>query len=257
MIAKPSKLWLPISSVTIAAGALLVAGLVASMPKTSAAGALTAKAIAEMLEPELHDVDRELRVVGLRPEALAAAGLTAAETTALTTRAVAHLDGPTYTSLQQAAEAHSLAKARMKRLQRAFRAGTQGEATRQDLDDAIAAEAAARATLEAHRDDLYDAATDGVSGEALTRLARIQAEADLPYAAYLKVADRTHAQRIALRDALNGVRIDTKLGQEPSAHHQAVIDAQMADPVIAAAKTSSDTHLDSIIDAWKLVLDPV
>ncbi|UYV12375.1 MAG: hypothetical protein NCW75_13885 [Phycisphaera sp.] len=256
MTLNPTKLWLPIGSVTAAAGAMLIAGIITSSPKPTAAGAITARAILRMVTPELHDVDRELRRVGLTPEALAAVGLDATATTALANRAVTHLDVTNYTSLRQAMTAHGSAKAEMQRLQRAFRAGTPGEATQQDLDDAIAREASTRATMEARQGDLYNAATDGLGGNILADLADISSENDLRYPEYYKVADRTHAEAIALRDALNGVRIDAKLGQDPLDHHQTIIGDELAKIDVAAAKTSFDTNLGAIITAWQLVLDP-
>lgn len=245
----PAKILVPLGSVTAAAAALLIAGMVASTPKPSEA-AMSAGAIARMLEPQPRDVDRELRRVGIDPEALAASGVDAAATTSLANRALNHLGPARYSELRQAMEAHGQAKAKLDELQRAFRAGTPGDATRSDLDAAIAAEASTLVTLDARQADLYDAATEGLSREVLARLAAIEAQADLAYPEYFKVADRSHAQAIALRDALNGVRIDTKLGQEPSGHHRAVIDAQLADPSIAAAKATSEANLAAIRAAW-------
>jgi len=254
MIIKHNNFWLPVGSVTAAAGALLIAGIISSTPKPTAAGAVTAGTILHILTPELHDIDRELRRVGIDPECLAAAGFDAGDTAALLNRAVAHLDITNYTSLRQAMDAHGAAKAEVRRLQRDFRAGTPGEATQRDLDTAIALEASTQARLEARQDDLFDAATEGLSGETIAIIGRIKDQGDLTYPDYYKVTDRTHAQAIALRDALSGVRIETKLGQTPSDHHQAVIAAQLADPAIATAKTSSDTYLDAIITAWEAVL---
>ncbi|UYV13453.1 MAG: hypothetical protein NCW75_04010 [Phycisphaera sp.] len=256
MTINPTKLWLPVGSVTAAAGAMLIAGFISSTPKPTAAGAFTARAILQMVTPELHDVDRELRRVGITPEALAVVGVDAVGTTGITTKAVTHLDVTNYTSLRQAMAAHGSAKAEMQRLQRAFRAGTPGEATQQHLDDAIALEASTRATMEARQGDLFDAATDGLGGNILADLADIKSERDLRYPEYYKVADRTHAQAIALRDALNGVRIDAKLGQDPLDHHQTIISDELAKIDVAAAKTSFDTNLDAIVTAWQLVLDP-
>lgn len=249
MTLNPHKLWLPIGTVTLAGGAMLLAGLVTAPPKTNAA-VLPLGAITEMLAPELHDAERELRRVGLDPESLAAAGLSAHDASALANRAVAHLDVATYSTLLQAIEIHGSAQDEMQHLQRLFRAGTPGSATQTDLDNAIAAEASARATMEARQQDLYDAATLGLSATPLARLDAIGDEDNLAYPDYFKVVGRTHAQGIALRDALNAVRIDTKLGQDPSDHHQAIIDAQLADTTIAAAKTAYDTNITAIHTAW-------
>ena len=248
-----AKILLPVGSVTLAAGALLIAGMVASTPKPTAAAALSAKAIAHMLEPELHDIERELRRVGLDPEALAAAGLDATATTALANRAVAHLDGATYTSLQQAIDTHGTAKAARQDHQRKFQAGMHENATQNDLNSAVAAEASTRTTLQARQADLYDAATQGLSSDVLARLAAIRAQEDFTYPDYFKVANRSHAQAIALRDAINGVRIDTTLERTPADHHQSVIDAQLANPNIAAAKATSQGNLQAVQDAWEAV----
>ena len=248
-----TKLWLPLGTATLAGGALLLAGLVASPPKSSAAGFPLGVVV---VAPELHDVDRELRRVGLDPACLAAAGADATATTALANRAVAHLDATTYAALQQAIDAHASAEANLDRLRRAFRAGTQGDATQTDLDNAIAAEASARTTMQARQQDLYDAATNGLGNTPLARLGAIKAEDAMAYPDYFKVVARTHAQGIALRDAINGVRIDTKLGHTPSDHHQAIIGAQLADPTIATAKTAYEANLQAITNAWNAVLDP-
>jgi len=250
-----AKLWASMGSVTLAGGALLLAGLV-SAASTSSAASFPLSALAEALPPELHDVDRELRRVGLDPQSLAAAGLSAADTTALATRAITHLDAATYASLRQAMAAHGSAKAEMQRLQRLFRAGTPGDATQADLDAAVALEASTRATMEARQQDLYDAATLGLGATALARLSAIGDEDQLSYPDYFKVVNRTHAQGIALRNALNGVRIDNDLGQEPSDHHQAIIDAQLADPAINAAKAAYDANLQDIKNAWDGVFGP-
>lgn len=240
--------WLPVGSVTLAAGALLIAGLVTAMPKAPAAAAFPLSVILVM--PEGHDVDRELRHLGLNPSVLAAAGLDATMCTRLAARAIEHCDAATYAGLRQAHTAHAAAKAHLQKLQRAFRAGTQGEATQQDLDNALAAEADARAALEQKQQALYQAALEGLDARTIARIDSIRNQQGLNYPDYFKVAERTHAQGIALRDAINGVRIDTRLGQEPSDHQQAIIDAQLANPDIAAAKARSETTLQAVQNAW-------
>lgn len=241
--------WLPLGSVTLAAGALLIAGLVTAMPKTPAAAALPLSAI--LVEPEGHDIDRELRHLGLNPSVLVAAGLDATMCASLAARATDHCDAVTYAGLRQAHTAHAVAKAHLQRLQRAFRAGTKSEATQQDLDNAIAAEADARAAIEQKQQALYQAVLEGLDARTIARIESIRSQQGLNYPDYFKVAERTHAQGIALRDAINGVRIDTKLGQEPSDHQQAIIDAQLANPDIAAAKDRYTANLDAVEAAWE------
>jgi len=244
-------LLLPIGGATAAAGALLIAGLVASPPTAPGARA----AATGQFQPEPHDLDRELRRCGLSPEALACAGLTAADAAALVERAQSHLDADGHTALANAIESHTTAASHRDRLERLFRAGTPGGYTQDDLHAARADADATRAAMDEKITDLFDAACHSLDAGVVAKIASINAQKDIAYPDYYKVVQRTHAQAVALRNARNAVRIDTELGLEPKAHDQAVINAELARPEIAAAKLAYETNLDTITLAWQNAIE--
>lgn len=242
-LARPANA-LPILLAFLAGGALLLASLGSS-------GVLFLPRHAEEpAAPTAVELAAALHRVGLSPERLAAAGLTAIEASTLVQNAAAHLDGERFQSLQQADTAVRDASRDVQRLERLARSGRATSGDLGDLTTGRAALAGAESALRSALGALYDAAADGLSGPKAARLATLRANAgwDLPVQ-YL-AASRSEAEWVALRDALASVRISARLGEEPHGGCSALVAQCDADSAVATAKAALDANLAAIASAF-------
>jgi len=197
--------------------------------------------------------DTELRVAllraGLGAEALAAAGLSAQEASTMVgafSSAMASQPG----ALEHADSDYAAARVAKDHLQRKVRSGL---ATPQEVTD-LAAAKAALATAEATRQQVFDgwfaAATQGLADAKVTRLVRIQANADWKLPVELLVSDRDQAEWVAIRKALANERICAEYGQDPNPQMQAALATWRAEAPVAAAKSACDANLGGVQAAW-------
>lgn len=207
------------------------------------------------MTPTAQHIEVALMEVGLSPETLAAAGLTAPAVTTLIGNAVEHLDEH-FSALQDARSALGSARADHDRLQRLVQSGT---ASAQDLTAFASAKTAlsqAQAALDAQRASLSTAATANLSQPQRAVLAAIAANArwDLP-TPYL-VSQRTQPQWVAIRDALANERIAAKLSEEPNPNAASLLLSIRAEQATATAMTNLSANAATITTAWNSALQP-
>lgn len=162
-----------------------------------------------------------LKLTGLSPDSLAAAGLSIEETVALAARAKAHLEESAPT-IQEAVERHRDALVAVDRLEDLVRQGAAAE-TVQELHGARAAEEDARSAKELALAALYTAATNGLSDSSHDVLRTINSQRCFGLPLAMVASTRSEAEVVVLRDALADERIARKEGREASAEALAVI----------------------------------
>jgi hypothetical protein len=64
------------------------------------------------------------------------------------------------------------------------------------------------------------------------------------------VKERSEAEWVAIRKALNNERICAKYGDDPDPAKQAALSTWKSDAAVAAAKSACTTGLASVQDAW-------
>ncbi|MCW5775663.1 MAG: hypothetical protein KIS87_04355 [Phycisphaeraceae bacterium] len=242
-LARPANA-LPILLAFLAGGALLLASLGSS-------GVLFLPRHAEEpAAPTAVELAAALHRVGLSPERLAAAGLTANETSALVRDAAAHLDGERFQALKQADAAVREASRDVQRLERLARSGRAAGNDLGDLTTARATLAAAESTLGSALGAFYEAAAGGLAGPKAARLATLRANAgwDLPVQ-YL-AASRSEAEWVALRDALASLRICERLGEDPHHGCTTLVAQADADSSVANAKAALDANIAAVTGAF-------
>lgn len=188
-----------------------------------------------------------LHTAGLAPESLAAAGVTASQTTDALLRIRDQL--PQLASQFDAAHnAYSAARTEHDRLERLVRSG---KGTEQD----VAALATARTQLRAaaaQRDTVTQAfiQTADLGPEVNTRLAtlsnRLGDGLPIPY----RAAERGEADWLALRHALASTDIHTRLGEDVPQPARTVLLANDALPAVAAARAGLDANGPAVATAW-------
>ncbi|MCC6285057.1 MAG: hypothetical protein IT439_07100 [Phycisphaerales bacterium] len=188
-----------------------------------------------------------LHAAGLAPDAMAAAGVTAAQTTDAILRIRESLPqvAAQFTAAHNASSAASIEHDRLERLVRSG-AGTQ---------DDVTALAAARTQLQAataQRDTAVQAFVQAaeLGGEVNARLAALGdtrgRELPLHYAA----ASRPDDAWIALRHALASADIHTRLGEEVPQAARDVILAADSDAAVIAARVNLENNGPAVAEAW-------
>jgi len=215
-------------------------------------GAKAANAPAKKKPPTLDaNLVTALYRAGLQPENLAAAGVSAESTTTIV--------GNVKTWLSQNASTLASADSRLgsavpakESLWRKVQSGlgSQGDVTA--LDAAVTEFNAALAGQASTVNAMFDAGTASLSSETKATLV-LERTSQLAWSlpmTYL-VKDRTQADWVALRDALDNERVSAKLGEDPDQAAQALLATVRADSTIATAKTNLDTKLGAVTAAWE------
>lgn len=187
--------------------------------------------------------------VGISPESMAAAGLTSAEATALVGAIKNHL--VTNSSVLASGDAAlDVAKKSADALARLVRTGLGTPAD-------IAACAQAQQTLEAAHvaraaalDAMFVAGVQGLPAAKRTVLGNIRANGVWSLPAEYRVANRTEAQWIALRDAWAAKRTTVAIGGTLDPTSAAILATVDAEAAVSAAKASVQTSLGTIASAW-------
>ena len=195
----------------------------------------------------------ELRVAllraGLGAEALAAAGLSAQETSAVTSAfssAMASQPG----ALAHADDAFAAARAARDSLQRKVRSGLATEQEIADLASAKSAFSSAESARDHLIDGLFEDATAGLANAKVALLATIRSNAEHELPVEFLVKTRSESEWVALRNALSNERITAKYGDAPNAQMQAALTAWRSDATVAAAKSACNANLATIESTW-------
>lgn len=241
--------WGAVANVSLAAVIIAATALTASM------------AVSRRRDPPPTPMTtRELEVALLRaqvtPDALAAMGLTGAQTTALIGRAGDAL-GPDIEAFRAVESAVGPARATRDRLTRLVRSGLGAPedaaglaAARTALSNAESALATRSAAVRG------DALGEGFpSGQAATlaTIAVNRAWQTLPVE-YRCRSGATEAQWVRLRQALFEQRSAQRDNRQIDPSDQAVLDQWDQNPAVAAAKTNLQTRLPEVANAWNLML---
>jgi hypothetical protein len=191
---------------------------------------------------------------GLDAEALAAAGLTSNEVTAVVTAMT--------TAIGEAPDALVDADAAMASARVAADALTRNVASGLATDQEIANLASAKTTLanaESARatvlNGLFDDATAGLAAGKKATLATIRANRGQELPVEFLAKSRDHTEWHALRQALSNERICAKIGDEPDQSMQSALATWRAEEACAAAKSAFDTNGDAVKTAWDSAVD--
>jgi hypothetical protein len=203
--------------------------------------------------PTGAELGTHLYRVGLGPEPLAAAGVSAGQTTALVEAARLYLidhEG----DLNLADAAFASAKRERDRLTRLVRSGT---GTQDDLAALVQVRidlANARSRRAAELGALLDAATAGVSGQRRMALDSFSANASWKQPIEFHTVNRDQEDWVALREALANERIATRRQESPDDGAQALLQQLRADPAVSAARANLDANLVAVTAAWELAV---
>jgi len=202
----------------------------------------------ETLTPSAELAPTLLRV-GLAPEALAASGASAADTT----QAAADLDAWLADHSGEIAAADAAWATANQAAETIKRKVKSGQATPEEVAGLPSLETtrdAAAATRDGLLAGAFDAATASLTAAQASALSTIHANSSWNLAVHFLVVDRTQEDWVALRNALDEKRIATKYGESVSAESLAVISAALGSTAVATAKVNVDTNVAAIEAAW-------
>jgi len=248
------------SAVTILIGAVALSA-VAGIAVTSISSRSPSPSVPMLAESTIlltpassAEVSALLYRLGLAPDRLAAAGVTAGQTTTLVGNLRSHL-ADHIDALRSADEGYHAAHLLVDALERIVRAGTSTSEQRTALTAAQTQLASSATTRQGMLDSTYTAATNGLADGTLQLLAHaytntawelpVQAS-PLPYA----FADRSEQDWVTLRDALSAQRIAVKYGQTPDQNALDIISAASGAPAVSAAASNLQAHLAEVSAAW-------
>ncbi len=195
------------------------------------------------------EVRTALMRCGLGAEALAAAGVSAQETSALVgafEEAMAAQPG----ALTQKDAACAAARVSKEDLERTVASGL---ATQEQVAALVTAKTTLTSAIAA-RDQLLNAwfadATEHLSPSKVSTLTMLRTNAPHELPVEFLVKERGEAEWLAIRKALNNERICAKYGDDPDPAKQAALAGWKADAPVAAAKSASTTGLAGVQEAW-------
>lgn len=227
-----------------------------------AATALTASmAASRRRDPPPNPITpRELEVALLRaqinPDALAALGLTGAQTTALIGRVNDAL-GADIETFRALSNAVGPARATHDRLARLVRSGLGAREDAANLASArttlAGAESALTARFAAVRSNALGEGAPSGQSATLATIAANEAWRTLPVQ-YRCRSGATEAQWVRLREALFEQRSAQRENRQTDQAAQAVLDEWTQDPAVAAAITNLQARLDEVTNAWNQTL---
>jgi hypothetical protein len=195
------------------------------------------------------DLEVQLLRAGLDSSALAAAGLSAQEASALVDAfASAVADAPT--ALSDADAQYASARKSCDALSRKVASGLASQEEVTALAQAKTALEAAKTARVQVLDGWFNDATVTLSAPKANTLALLRANHGRVPAIELLVKERSDAEWHAIHKALNNERIAAKIGDEPNQAQQAALAAWRADSVCATAKTNLDSNSAAVKSAW-------
>lgn len=217
--------------------------------RTLGAGAATASTEVPLLGAGANAALQRARIT---PQALAAAGLDDAETTALIMR-VADWWAEHGTTCASACSAADSAGITLDSLRRKAQSGLATGDDLTALSSATSAYATATSAHASQMEAIWEAAVEGLeSGKAARLLAirdHVQAGRLLPVP-YL-VVERTASDTLVLRDALAEVAAD---GENAASAATSLVNAANGDGTVSTAKTNLTNNLGEVVAAWSAAL---
>ena len=211
--------------------------------------------VARPVPVENHeDLATALLRAGLSPEAIAAAGCSAADCEDVIEAANFELVNadPSLAAVDASYASARVEHDRLKRLIQSGKGSDEDVASYQtaktDLENAEAAR-------EALMDDLFEAACGELTEAQAGALTTIRGNAHWGLPMQYLAADRTQQEWVDLRDALANVRISADFGEEPAAECVSMIDTCDLDAGVSSAKSGLDTYCSAVEAAWDGALE--
>lgn len=191
----------------------------------------------------------QLMAVGLAPEVLCAAGLTAQQAATVAANGLAHLDEH-LNDLTAADAAMTTSGTSVARLERLVMQGKATQQDRTDLGTARASQVSATSAWSSAQAALFNAATDGLSGGTKTLIQRIHANRDKDVPLKYRGTERTEAQWVALRDAISNQAIAARLNETLESASANLLAAEGATEETIRA-TAAMSNLTDVRTSWR------
>jgi hypothetical protein len=186
---------------------------------------------------------------GLGAEALAAAGCTAQETSALVD-AFSEAMASQPSALEQKDAAYASARVTKEELERKVATGLATPEQITALGTAKSTLASAESARAQLLNGFFEGATAHLSAAKIATLSMLRANAAHELPIEFLVKERSQAEWLAIRKALNNERICAKYGDPPDAAKQAALATWKSDATVSAAKSACTSGLASVQDAW-------
>ncbi|MDP1662698.1 MAG: hypothetical protein Q8L55_12360 [Phycisphaerales bacterium] len=232
---------------TLALAVVAIAGLVtltiANLPRSASTSTNTANTRGQLVLTAGSYLD----VVGLSPDALAAAGVTAEQAGVVFANLQAHLSGDG-SGLQDAIDAWGVANRDADMARRSVRAG---KGTVEDMNAKDGTLAAALAAKQSAINNATAAAASQLDNNVIETLARIKANRPQNVPVQYLVVDRTGEQWRQLRDALSQKKQRDTFGAQLDPDAATIIADANSDPAVFTAATNVANNLASVQQAMR------
>ncbi|MCA9281062.1 MAG: hypothetical protein H6812_10575 [Phycisphaeraceae bacterium] len=248
---KKPRVFIPVALFIVAALVALILTISPAPPRAVAAqqpgaGGVTA-----------NDVEMLMARIGATPETLAAAGLTAAEATAVVENTQAFLAGSA-AALSTADDTLAQARSRYESLRRKARSGLADQGELNDLASAQQALFTARGALAGILDEAKEAAFAGLNDQQKGVLQSVEnAAAQSSLGVALCAADRSESEWHEVRRAAGAIRAANYSGEEPDAEAVAALDHANSHAATVAARANIEVRLIGVTAAVATALGNV
>jgi hypothetical protein len=214
---------------------------------------LTSSAVAAKALVAPADLEVALIRAGLDPDALAAAGLNANQTTSAVGafKAAMNLEP---TRLANADAAYAAARVSSDSLRRLIQSGKGTSEDVTSYQQAMSALDLAEADRKEALNDWFVAAVAGLPAAQVTALVTIDDNRDWDLDLEMLAVDRTEPEWVELRDALTHERVAAKYNEPVASAVAAYLAICRSDPAVAAAKTGMTTNGPLVAAAFEAAL---
>lgn len=240
----------PVSFISVALLFAVTFGLILKLAPTS-----TTTAAILYPGPSSQQVIEALIRAGLQPDALAAAGVSSNDVSTIVNNVKTLLtDSPS--DLSSADSGVATNRPNVERLERLIRGG---QGTEQDLSSLATARSNLNTALSNRQtalDAIFNAGAFNLSNDQKARLSKVRANRTWEVSLEFTVVDRTDAQWLALRDALENEHIATHDGADPDEGAQELLTTARADTTVVAAASGLLNNLAGIKAAWDIAVAP-
>lgn len=189
--------------------------------------------------------------VGLQPERLAAAGVSAQSVAGVVAGVKSWL-AQHATTLDDVDSRFATAQASQDSLIRTVQSGLGTKDSVTQLDTAVASLASVTSERNGDLDAVFSAGTSGLTTDQQNALSQARANW-LPWRVPVQylVVNRDESDWVTLRNALDDERVSANEGVDPDSTFQAFLSTARADSTVAAATTSLNTTLADVTTAWE------
>lgn len=201
--------------------------------------------------PTQDELRQELASIGLSPEILCIAGLTAVQTTTVVTEAfdtiIEH-----WSTLEPARQAVSVKRYDIARLQALVARGVATSGDHAELATAYSELATAKSALNGVLSDIRSDIHQELDSEQLAIVNRLIQNADLPVPMEFRVLDHTAIEWVQFRKAY----LECQTSPEPSSEATGLLHACDTDYSVSLARTRMGVNLTSVTAAFLAAIEP-